>query len=60
MMTSELWEMVLVKKRGDGQTFSTFFLKRFSQAPYVVINLELVLIPLLLLLSGNNFEYICF
>ena len=56
------WEMMsvhLFKERGGGQTFSTSFWMRFSQAPLCRCRFK-VIFDDIFLLSGNNIEYICF
>ena len=48
------------KERGGGQTFSTSFWMRFSQAPLCHYRFKVIFIYIIFLLSGNIIEYICF
>ena len=48
------------KERGGGQTFSTSFWMRFSQAPLCRCRFKVIFDDIIFLLSGNIIEYICF
>ena len=48
------------KERGGGQTFSTSFWMRFSQAPLCRCRFKNIFDDIIFLLSGNIIEYICF
>ena len=48
------------KERGGGQTFSTSFWMRFSQAPLFRYHFKIIFDDIIFLLSGNIIEYICF
>ena len=49
-----------VKERGGGQTFSTSFWMRFSQAPLCRYRFKVISDDIIFLLSGNIIEYIYF
>ena len=49
-----------IKERGGGQTFSTSFWMRFSQAPLCRCRFKDIFDDIIFLLSGNIIEYICF
>ena len=48
------------KERGGGQTFSTSFWMRFSQAPLCRYHFKITSHDIIFLLSDNIIEYICF
>ena len=48
------------KERGGGQTFSTSFWMRFSQAPLCRNLFKVIYDDIIFLLSGNIIEYIYF
>ena len=52
--------MRVFKERGGGQTFSTSFWMRFSQAPLYRCRFKIISDDIIFLLSGNIIEYICF
>ena len=49
-----------IKERGGGQTFSTSFWMRFSHAPLRGYRFKVIFDDIIVLLSGNIIEYICF
>ena len=52
--------LICIKERGGGQTFSTSFWMRFSQAPLCRCRFKVIFDDIIFLLSGNIIEYICF
>ena len=48
------------KERGGGQTCSTSFWMRFSQAPLCRYHFKIIFSDIIFLLSGNIIEYLCF
>ena len=48
------------KERGGGQNFSTSFWMRFRQAPLCRYRFKVIFDDIIILLSGNIIEYICF
>ena len=51
---------ICIKERGGGQTFSTSFWIRFSQAPLCRCGFKVIFDDIIFLLSGNIIDYICF
>ena len=49
-----------IKERGGGQNFSTSFWMRFCQAPLCRYRFKVIFDDIIVLLSGNIIEYICF
>ena len=49
-----------LKERGGGQSFSTSFWMRFSQAPLCHYRFKVIFDDIIFLLSGNIIEYTCF
>ena len=47
----------VLKERGGGQTFSTSFWMRFSQAPLCHYRFKVIYDDIIFLLSGNIIEY---
>ena len=55
-----IWSISLFKERGGGQKCSTSFWMRFRQAPLCRYLFKVIFDDIIVLLSGNIIEYICF